>query len=65
MFKYKWIKRPELKWCPDCGLNANIESCEREIGPMYLCLFCGGRYPLPFTNIIPTKEQPGFETNDN
>lgn len=53
-----WQKRPELQWCPGCGLNANVESADREIGPIYLCLYCGSRFPCPFSGDIPTKEQP-------
>ena len=54
--KPEWEKRPDLKWCPECGPNANIESIERPVGTRYTCLTCGAYFP--FYGEIPLAERP-------
>lgn len=55
MSERKWTLRPELNFCPDsCWFAARIESTEREIGTMYVCLNCGTSYPSP-DGVIPLR----------
>lgn len=51
-------KLSHLKWCPECGCNANIIGWDSPIGKRWLCLYCGlsGRFGDGFSH--PTEDQP-------